>query len=67
MKVGLYGLLASTAERTLLHVCSATMLEYLSPATKLREGSVFTPVCDSVHRGDLCPVGRSLPGRLAVW
>ena len=26
-------------------------LSYLPPATKLRQGNVFTPVCDSVHRG----------------
>ena len=31
------------------------------PQTKLREGNVFTPVCESVHRGvsvlgDLCTV-----------
>ena len=36
--------------------------------TKLRQGNVFTPVCDSVHRGRslsggvLCP-GGSLSGR----
>ena len=28
---------------------------YLPPATKLRQGNVFTRVCDSVHRGGLCP------------
>ena len=28
----------------------------LPPAIKLREGNVFTPVCDSVHGGGgLCP------------
>ena len=32
------------------------MLHY-RPQTKLREGNVFTPVCDSVHRGGLCPGG----------
>ena len=26
-------------------------LHSLSPTTKLRQGNVFTPVCDSVHRG----------------
>ena len=30
----------------------------LPPAKKLREGDVFTPVCDSVHGGQsLCPRG----------
>ena len=28
---------------------------YLPPATKLQQGNVFTRVCDSVHRGGLCP------------
>ena len=37
-------------------------LVLLQPATKLRQGNVFTPVCDSVHRrvsvqGSLCPGG----------
>ena len=27
----------------------------LPPATKLRQGNVFTPVCHSIHRGGLCP------------
>ena len=42
---------------------------YLPPATKLRQGNVFTPVCDSVHRegglclGGLCPG----PGWISVW
>ena len=27
---------------------------YYHPQTKLREGNVFTPVCDSVHRGRGC-------------
>ena len=40
----------------------------LPPATKLRQGNVFTPVCDSVHGGSsvqrgLCPE-RSLSGGL---
>ena len=30
---------------------------YYRPQTKLREGNVFTPACDSVHRGGLCPGG----------
>ena len=41
-------------------------------ATKLREGNVFTPVCDSVHRGslswgDLFPGGVCLEGSLNRW
>ena len=51
----------------------------LSPATKLRQGNVFTPVCDSVHggwclcpsmhhrshdQGGLCPGGLCLGGGL---
>ena len=48
-------------------------IAFLPPATKLRQGNVFTPVCDSVHRvfsvqggfcqGVLCP-GGSLSGGL---
>ena len=47
-------------------ICKSAL--YLPPATQLRQGNVFTPVCDSVHRGGsvqeggLCP-GGSLPGR----
>ena len=38
---------------------------FLPPATKLRQGNVFTPVCDSVQagslsRGGLCPGGVSV-------
>ena len=43
---------------------------YLPPATKLRQGNVFTPVCHSVHRGEClhlvrgtCPLGRHPPGQ----
>ena len=49
------------------------------PQTKLREGNVFTPVCDSVNRGrgvsvqgglcpmaSLCPVGGICPGSLCL-
>ena len=28
---------------------------FLPPVTKLRQGNVFTPVCDSVRGGVLCP------------
>ena len=51
---------------------------YLPPATKLRQGNVFTLVCDSVHRegglclgvsvqvqGDLC-LGGALYGGVSV-
>ena len=39
------------------------VLQLLPPATKLRQGYVFTRVCDSVHGGGgLCP-GQRLPGR----
>ena len=31
--------------------------QLLPPATKLREGNVFTPVCDSVHGRGVCPGG----------
>ena len=35
-----------------LHFCySLACPGYYRPQTKLREGNVFTPVCDSVHRG----------------
>ena len=39
-------------------VKSSTMFQYIScyrPQTKLREGNVFTPVCDSVHTGGCIP------------
>ena len=43
----------------------------LPPATKLRQGNVFTPVCHSVHRQGVCHIplgrprflGRQPPGR----
>ena len=40
---------------------------YYRPQTKLREGNVFTGVCDSVHRGGRCLVpggvwSRGVPG-----
>ena len=38
---------------------------FLPPATKLREGNAFTPVCHSVHRGGLCP-GGLCPGGLSL-
>ena len=33
------------------------MCQFLPPATKFRQVNVFTPVCDSIHRGSLCPGG----------
>ena len=57
--------------KTFSFICKILRL-FLPPATKLREGNVFTPVCHSVHRrvsvqgisvqGGLCP-GGSLSGR----
>ena len=32
---------------------------FFTARTKLRQGKVFTPVCDSVHGGVLCPGGVS--------
>ena len=42
-------------------------MDYYRPQTKLREGNVFTGVCDSVHRGvpapgGVCPGGVPGPG-----
>ena len=31
--------------------------KFLPPATKLRQGNVFTPVCHSVHRGEVSVQG----------
>ena len=36
---------------------------FLSPATKWRQGNVFTPVCHSVHRGGVCTTSQTHPGR----
>ena len=38
--------------------------EYLQPATKLRQGNVFTPVCHSVHRGGWVSVPACTPGHM---
>ena len=42
---------------------------YLPPATRLRQGNVFTHVCDSVHGrgGSLSRGGSSVPGGLSAW
>ena len=34
---------------------------YYRPQTKLREGNVFTPVCDYVHRGRCTPPLADIP------
>ena len=38
----------------------------LPPATKLRQGNVFTPVCHSLHRG-VSVQGLSVQGSLCPW
>ena len=52
-------------KRTIIFYNSTQMAhsKYLPPATKLRQGNVFTSVCDSVHGGGLC-MGVSVWG---VW
>ena len=35
-------------------------MTFLPPATKLRQGNVFTPVCDSVQGGGIPVQGGSL-------
>ena len=37
------------------------------PQTKLREGDVFTPVCDSVHRGSMHDRGACMAGEYVWW
>ena len=39
---------------------------FYRPQAKLREGNVFTGVCDSVHRGGLVPGGVPGPGGCLV-
>ena len=39
---------------------------YYCLQTKLREGNIFTGVCDSVHRGFLVP-GGGVPAPRGVW
>ena len=54
---------------------SSFVSSLLPPATTLRQGNVFTPVCHSVHRGDLphLPPSRHPPSwadtplRSACW
>ena len=50
-------------------ISTAKIKLYLPPATKLREGYVFTDVCDSVHREvsvPACTTGH-MTGRVSVW
>ena len=42
------------------------MTRFLPPATKLGQGYVFTPVCDSVHRGVPGPGGSVCSGGCLV-
>ena len=42
-----------------------TLLSFLSPATKLEQGYIFTGVCDSVHRGEGAS-SRGVPGDCLV-
>ena len=45
-----------------------SLLSLLQPATKLRQGNVFTPVCNSVHRGvsvPACTTGHITRGSLS--
>ena len=56
-------------------VVTVLLVTLLPPATKLGQGYVFTHVCDSVHRGVLCPsmhhrshdLGGSLSRGVSVW
>ena len=42
-------------------VTRITAKHFYRPQRSLRQGNVFTPVCDSVHRrGGLCPSGRGV-------
>ena len=40
--------------------------DHYRPQTNLREGYVFTGVCDSVHRGGCLPGGVVSPGGVSV-
>ena len=48
-------------EAVLKTICKICKGPFLLPATKLWQGNVFTPVCDSVHWGGLFP-GQYLSG-----
>ena len=51
------------------HHCTGILspdLNLLLPAMKLRQGNVFTPLCDSVHRGGSLPRGSLCPGGVSV-
>ena len=49
------------------HRDCAGISNLLPPATKLRQGNIFTPVCQSVHKGvsvPACPTGHMTRGSL---
>ena len=60
------------AFHTITNECDNVIVgTYYRPQTKLREGNVFTPVYDSVHKGvsvqgSFCPGGLSPEGRLCL-
>ena len=54
------------AEIRLLELLVLLSSVSLPPATKLRQGNVFTPVCDSVHRGRVSVQGGLFPGGVSV-
>ena len=43
------------------------IMALLLHTTKLWQGYVFTPVCDSVHGGSICLGGVSVKGGLCPW
>ena len=45
---------ARAINKLCLNLTLLRFLHLLPPAMKLRQGNVFTRVCDSVHRGGLC-------------
>ena len=55
------GIIIHSSESTPLHVeklrteKEPAFSYFYRPQTKLRKGNVFTPVCDSVHRGRRTP------------
>ena len=56
-------ILASYVIRCIAQLLNTYWSHLYRPQTKLREGDVFTPVCDSVHRG--ISVQGSLSGDLS--
>ena len=47
-------------------ITSLSLSLHYRPQLKLREGNVFTPVCDSVHGGSLCPRASLSGGSLSM-